>query len=695
VSTRRRIFVLTTVLICLRAGITAQEPQTTFRATTRLIVHAVTVRDATGQPIAGLGPADFDVVEDGRPQTVAFVEFQRLEDSIDRVPLPAATDPADSLQPARPTRQGIRIPSAGDGRYRSRRLLILYFDLSSMSTPDAERAYSGAIGYVERRLTPADAVAIITFDAGIVRVREDFTDDRERLSARLRLLAAGGDVNGDGVADEVEAGSTFGENDAEFNMFSSDRQLAALQRTADDLRGIPEQKTLVYFGSGLRLNGTNNQAQVRATVNAAARANVTINPIDARGLVAFAPLGDATRAGTGGIGLFSGAQAQSTITRFQRSQDTLYTLARDTGGEALFDQNDLMTGVVRAADAVSSYYLIGYYSTQTQDDGRFRRVKVTLRGRGDVRLAYREGYTADKVFAAFTEADKERQLEEALRLDQPLTDVRMAVEINVFRLNRSEYYVPVSVKIPGREIALARSRGAARTRLDVIGEVKDDYGVTHRNLRDALDIRIDQETESAWASRPLQYQTGFTLLPGAYVLKMLVRDATTGRIGTYEMPFSVANAELERAAAPMSTVVLSNQQVGADGALHSVQMRMSADKVNPLVVDGRQWLPSVTRVFAVGRDLHVLAHAYRTSMVAPEPLVSYVGLYRAGVKVRESAPIVIPDASVSMTRDVIPLAFVMPLADLEPGEYDCQFTLLLAGGEGRASFWRTRIMLVR
>ena len=124
-------------------------------------------------------------------------------------------------------------------------------------------------------------------------------------------------------------------------------------------------------------------------------------------------------------------------------------------------------------------------------------------------------------------------------------------------------------------------------------------------------------------------------------------------------------------------------------------MRMSADKVNPLVVDGRQWLPSVTRVFAVGRDLHVLAHAYRTSMIAPEPLVSYVGLYRGGVKVRESAPLVIPDASASTTRDVIPLAFVMPLADLDPGEYDCQFTLLLAGGGGRASFWRTRIVLVR
>src|SRR3970282_675937 len=161
-------------------------------------------------------------------------------------------------------------------RYRGRRLLIFYFDLSTMSAPDSWRAFSGAISYVETRLAPADAVAIVTYDGGVVRVREDFTDDRDRLADHLRLLAAGGDANGDGVPDEGEAGSAFGEGDAEFNMFSSDRQLAALQRAVDQLRGIPEQKTLVYFGSGLRLNGADNQAQVRATVNAAVRANVTI-----------------------------------------------------------------------------------------------------------------------------------------------------------------------------------------------------------------------------------------------------------------------------------------------------------------------------------------------------------------------------------------------------------------------------------
>ena len=111
-----------------------------------------------------------------------------------------------------------------------------------------------------------------------------------------------------------------------------------------DLGPLPEMKTLIYLGSGLRLNGADNLAQLRATVNAAVRSNVTINPIDTRGLVASAPLGDATRASPGGIGMFSGSIAQATATRKQRSQDTYYALAKDTGGRAMFDNNDLVDG---------------------------------------------------------------------------------------------------------------------------------------------------------------------------------------------------------------------------------------------------------------------------------------------------------------------------------------------------------------
>src|SRR6266581_9035048 len=197
--------------------------------------------------------------------------------------------------------------------------------------------------------------------------------------------------------------------------------------------------------------------------------------------------------------MFSGQLAQNAITSFQRSQDTLFALAKDTGGKAMFDYNDLAQGIVQAADSVTSYYILGHYSTHPATDGRFHRVRVSLAAGVAGELAYRQGYFADKEFAKFTAADKERQLEEALMLDNPVTDISIAMEVNYFQLNRAEYFVPVAVKIPGSELALARRGGAQRTLIDFIGEVKDDYGVTISNVRDKVDIKLTGETAAELA----------------------------------------------------------------------------------------------------------------------------------------------------------------------------------------------------
>ena len=129
---------------------------------------------------------------------------------------------------------------------------------------------------------------------------------------------------------------------------------------------LSEKKSLIYFASGLRLNGLDNQAQLHATIDAAIRAGVSFWPIDARGLVAEAPLGDATQGSPGNIGMYSGAAALAVTTNFQQSQDTLYALAGDTGGKALLDYNDLTKGIVQAQQSISSYYIIGYYTTNTR-----------------------------------------------------------------------------------------------------------------------------------------------------------------------------------------------------------------------------------------------------------------------------------------------------------------------------------------
>src|SRR6185437_5400979 len=130
--------------------------------------------------------------------------------------------------------------------------------------------------------------------------------------------------------------------------------------------------------------------------------------------------------------MYTGNSAMQQTSNFQRSQDTLWTIASDTGGKALLDNNDLAAGIVQAQKAISSYYLIGYYTTNQAPDGRFRRVTISVNSSIAANLDYRQGYYAGKQFAKFTAADKERQLEDALMLPDPITELTIAMELDYF-----------------------------------------------------------------------------------------------------------------------------------------------------------------------------------------------------------------------------------------------------------------------
>jgi VWFA-related protein len=702
---------LAVALACLAStfvvGAAAQQAgQPLFRSGTRLVVNTVTVKDRAGSPVEGLTPRDFVVTEDGQPQDIAFVEYQRL--STEPLPpdtaataLAAVAAAAGAARAAAPPPEG-DVPSVtqgsfapvpqGDARFRDRRLLVLYFDMSAMPPGDQMRALRAAFSYLDSQMTAADLMGIVTYEGGSVRIKQDFTADRAKLREVLSILIYGEDKDGDGVRDQPDVSSAFGQGDGEFNVFNTDRQLAALQTAVTMLRPFPEQKALVYFGSGLRLNGTDNTAQLRATTNAAIRANVTIHPVDARGLVAQAPLGDATQRSPGGIGVFTGQIAGTIVTNFQRSQDALYSLAKDTGGTVTFDNNDLSQGIQRAAQSMTSYYIIGYYSTHTEADGKFRRVRITLAPGKDGELAYRQGYYGDKTFAKLSGAERERQLEEALMLENPITDITIALEVNYFQLNRAEYFVPVAVKIPGSELALARRRGAQRTLIDFIGEVKDDFGVTIQNVRDKLDIKLTDQTAAELASRPIQYETGFTLLPGKYVFKFLARDAEAGRIGTYQTSFTIPNLNREEKMLPMSSVVLSSQREPLGAELFSVK-GAAALTANPLVWDGQKLMPSITRVFSARRDLYVYVQAYERGATTTQPLVAFVSFYRDDEKVFETPPTAVTDGLDARSK-AVPVRLTVPLAEVAPGRYDCQVTVLEPTGQ-KAAFWRAPVVIVR
>ncbi|MGO8737116.1 MAG: VWA domain-containing protein [Terriglobia bacterium] len=667
----------------------------TIRVSTQLVVEAVVVKDKKGNPIEGLGAKDFTITENGAPQAISFCEHQDLPQTLNAVPA-VRSEPEDIKVYYKLGRTRISAETPGNIRYKDRRLLALYFDMTALPPADQSRALAAAQKFIRTQMTPADRVSILRYSGGAVDVLQDFTDDHNRLLSILETMIVGegqgfGESSND--AGTSDTGAAFGQDDSEFNIFNTDRQLAALQTAAKMLGQLNEKKSLIYFASGLRLNGVDNQAQLHATIDSAIRAGVSFWPIDARGLVAQAPLGDATQGSPGNKGMYSGAAALAVTTNFQQSQDTLYALAGDTGGKALLDYNDLTKGIVQAQQTVSSYYILGYYTSNAAQDGKFRRIKISLNGNLSASLDYRQGYYAGKVFSKFTAADKERQLEDALMLDDPITELTIAMEIDYFQLNRAEYFVPIIVKIPGRELALAKRGGAQHTLIDFIGEIKDSYGMTITNVRDKVNIKLSDATANELAKRPIEYDTGFTILPGKYTIKFLARDDETGRIGTYQSTFVIPNLNKEEKRIPISSVVLSSQRVDLRDALYNaIKAKDKGEAANPLVQDGQKLIPSVTRVFSKSRDMYVYLQAYEQGAASVQPLVAYVSFYGAQRKAFETQPMEVT-GGLSNRLKTMPLSFSIALHQLPPGEYFCQVTVLDPTGQ-KGAFWRAPVMLV-
>ncbi len=683
----------------------------TMRVNSELVVENVTVLNSKGRFVPHLTAKDFKVTEDGTPQTIRIFRHEILPSAGSPLSTASINDANIKLY-KRLVPVRIAPENPNHSQYSDHRLLVLYFDMTAMPPDDQQRALNAAKKFVRTKMSPADLVAIMWYTGGAVQVVQGFTSNRDRLLSILETMMVG---QGQGNTDSVDnAGSAdtqvaFGEDNSEFNIFNNDRQLSALQTAVNMLSGIKEKKSLIYFASGLHMSGLDNIAQLHATIDAAIRAGVSFWPIDARGLVAQAPLGNATKGSPGNIGMYSGAAAQAVASDFQRSQDTMYTLGADTGGKALFDNNDLTQGIVHAQHAVGNYYIIGYYTTNTVQNGHYRHIRITVDSPLAHKLDYRHGYYAGKTFQHFNQADKERQLEDAMMLGDPITQLTIAMEVDYFQLNRAQYFVPVTINIPGRELALAKRFGADHTVIDFLCEVKDAAtGATMSNLRDHVDIKLSNQTAAQLTRRRVEYDTGFTLFPGRYLIKFLARDDETGRIGTFQTYFVIPDLNEVKHRVAISSVVLGSQRVELGNALYNVvhgKKRAKANAADPLVQNGSKLIPSVTRVFNRGQKLYVYLQAYQKDP-PPHPAgkpasssgtrqasayFAYVSLYRNQKLAFESAPMAVA-AKAGTRLGVIPVNFQIALASLAPGKYRCEITVLDATGH-RAAFWQGPFLL--
>ena len=687
------------------ASLTAQEA--TFSVDTKLVVVNVTVKDKSGRLVTNLSANDFQIFEDNVPQKISV--FERQELSMEPMaPLSFATRPQTleerAAQPAAaaPTGAAVTTPQARDPkRYQNKRLIGLFFDMSSMQPLEQARAQEAAIKFLQSQMTAADMVSIMTFSTKFKTVM-DFTDDRESLIATLRRMAVGEASDLAGLAstgaDEGDDSGSFSADDTEFNVFNTDLKLTALEDAARKLSVYPEKKALIYFSSGVEKTGIENQSQLKSTINAAVRSNVSFYPVDARGLTALIPGGDASTASPRGTGILTGTKQASLKASFNDSQETLYTLAEDTGGKALLDVNDLTLGIKQAQEDIRSYYMIGYYPTNTAEDGKYRRIKVQLAASSalakDAKLDYRNGYYGSKTFAKFTANDKERQLQEALTLGDPVSELPLALEVDYFRVAKDRYFVPISVKLPGSAVALAKKNGKQTTDLDFIGQVKDSMGKLVGGVRDQITVKLTDTDAEKLDQRHLQYDTGLTLGPGNYSLLFLAREDQTGKMGTFETKFSVPDLNNIKALR-LSSVILSSQKEPVSAAVGAADNNKKLLANHPLVEDGQKTVPSITRVFRKDQTLFVHFEVYDPSMDPDRKmpdLIASVELMQGARKAFVSRPARVTQLATSRPG-VAAFDFQVPLARMNPGEYISQVDVIDQNGK-KFAFPRNAIVVL-
>jgi hypothetical protein len=466
------------------------------------------------------------------------------------------------------------------------------------------------------------------------------------------------------ATDEAQANATCDStttdtSSQELDTFNNDVRLRALKTLAEALKPIQQKKAIIYFSSGMQRNGTDNQVELRAAVNAAVRANVAIYPVDARGLQAIVPGGSARNASQGGLSAFTGSAIANQFSTLDAQQETLTTLASDTGGKAFTDTNDFGEAFAKVTNDISSYYILGFASTNPSKDGRFRRLSVRLKNaKLNAKVEAREGYYADRDFTHTAKGDREVLLQEQLLMQIPATDVPLLVTAGWFRLAVDKYYVPVSLVVPGEAVPPSKDK----VTLDVAGFIRDERGVPVGRIRDTL--TVPPSTTDTLASRQVLYQTGVTLPPGRFSIKIVVRENTTGQMGTFET--RVVVPELKQAPVKVSSLVLSTQ-------LQNVAGRKT---VSPLVRDGVELVPNLTHIVARGQKLYFYYEVYDPTAENGMPqLRTNLAFYRNKVKVFET-PVVERTQVDSTDRHAAIFQFEVPADSFKPGLYTCQINII-------------------
>jgi VWFA-related protein len=648
-----------------------------------LVLTNVVARDAkTGEVVHDLKQGDFSIYENGKQQQIETFDFESVDKA---TPLNEATVSGLAVGNSGNTSKAVVVAKPED--LRNHRLIVMFFDLTSMQPEDLERSVVAAQDFLRQKMQPADLVALVSL-GDTLNVDQDFTADKNALIDEVAVyngtegqdFAAGATAN----SNQVEDTTGYTPDESEYNDVNTDRELYALRAVSKSLEKITQKKSLLYFSGGISRDGIENQASLRAAINAAVRANLAIYSVDTRGLQAISPLGDASTGSLRGSGAYNGGALTNNMNANFATQEVMATLSSDTGGKAFFDSNDFAPAFAQVERDTSAYYAIGFRSANPARDGKYRKLTIKI-NRPGIKLEYRPGYYAPADFKHSGHEDRERELEEQLASDLPATDMAVYMDALYFRLDENRFFVPVSLVVPGSQIPFVKGGDKDKATLDIIGTVIDEAKRPIGHARETVKLNLDPGLQAR--QKNIEYTTSFNLPPGKYQMKFVVRENQMGRMGSFEAEITLP--DMKKSPLKLSSIVLAS-------------MRQPSKEQTPLVRNGEEYVPNISHVFRQDQHLYLLYEIYapaREKPAADAPkgtkpnvnLLSSLELIQGSTKVYET-PLVQAKAVNVEGRDAVAIELDVPLAALKPGSYVCQLNVIDDAG-GSFAFPRFAVLV--
>lgn len=491
----------------------AQAPRQTFRTTTRLVEVLVIVTDRNGTPVTGLGREDFTITEDRVKQPLSIFE---VNDS--RV--------MDAAPPPAPPSAGTFSNKIQDPSAASTVILLDRFNAAFDSQWFARK-------HVDRYLTssrPGDRVALYVLD-GTMRVLHDFTTDHASLRRTLEdysVRSSGHyDASNEPPAPSPEGGVAVWLADPSGNVsqfFAERRALdtfTAFRYLASHLAGTAGRKSIVWLSEAFPMPTREGRpefmAQMRRMTQALNDAQVTLYPVDARGLV------PAQKVNSVGTVTFT------TFAAIRGNIETMEFVADQTGGRAFANTNALDLSVRRAFDDSRFTYLLGYYPSDTKWDGRYRSISVQVKQK-DLRVRHRTGYRPS--MPATDEKARTSSLREALQ--GPLQSTRVGLQATAERLEGSQ--VQLSVRIDPSTLSLARDGATWRGAVDMLFADVSPKGIGTISHTAKLDIALTDEGRDRATREGLLVSRTVVLRPDTFQVRIVARDVASGDVGSIVIP---------------------------------------------------------------------------------------------------------------------------------------------------------------